>query len=75
VLVSTECEQNFPFATVEALNREISYHTPLLLSTREKDKSKKQPPFKFELGWLLKEGFFEVVSEVWKKENRGGTLM
>jgi predicted secreted Zn-dependent protease len=58
-------------ATVEALNREISDHTPLLLSTGEKAKSKKQPPFKFELGWLLKEGFFEVVFEAWKKENRG----
>jgi hypothetical protein len=41
----------------------------------EKPKPKKQSPFKFELGWLLKEGFFEVVSKVWKKENRGGTPM
>jgi hypothetical protein len=62
-------------ATVETLNREISDHTPLLLSTGEKGKPKKQPPFNFELGWLLMEGFFEVVSEVWKRENRGGTLM
>jgi hypothetical protein len=75
VLVSTEWEQNFPLATVEALNREISDHTPLLLSTGEKTKPLKQPPFKFELGWLLKEGFFEVVSEIWKKENRGITPM
>jgi hypothetical protein len=75
VLVSTELEQNFPLATVEALNREISDHTPLLLSTGEKAKPKKQPPFKFELGWLLKEGFFEVVSEVWNKETRGNTQM
>jgi hypothetical protein len=27
------------------------------------------------LGWLLKDGFFEVVSEVWRKENRGATPM
>jgi hypothetical protein len=60
---------------VEALNREISYHTPLLLSTKEKAKPKKQPPFKFELGWLLKEDFFERVSEVWDKETRGSTSM
>jgi hypothetical protein len=59
----------------DALNREVSDHTPLLLSTGEEAKAKKQPPFKFKLGWLLKEGFFEVVSEVWKKENRGSTLM
>jgi hypothetical protein len=75
VLVSTEWEQNFPLATVEALNREISDHTLLLLSTGEKAKYKKQPPFKFDMGWLLKEGFFEVIFEVWKKENREGTLM
>jgi exonuclease III len=38
VLVSTEWEQNFPLVTVEALNSEISDHTPLLLSTGEKTK-------------------------------------
>jgi hypothetical protein len=73
VLVSTEWEQNFPLATVEALNRDISDHTPLLLSTGEKVSPKKQPSFKFELGWLLKEGFFVVVSDVWNKETRGST--
>jgi hypothetical protein len=44
VLVSTEWEQNYPLAIVEALNREISDHTPLLLSTGENAKPKKQPP-------------------------------
>jgi hypothetical protein len=60
---------------VEALNREISDHTPLLLSLGEKSKTKGPAPFKFELGWLLREGFFDVVSEVWKKENKGTTSM
>jgi hypothetical protein len=41
----------------------------------EKAKAKKAAPFKFELGWLLKEGFFDVVSEVWRKESRGTTSM
>jgi endonuclease/exonuclease/phosphatase family metal-dependent hydrolase len=36
VLVIMEWEQNFPLATVEALNRKISDHTPLLLSTGER---------------------------------------
>jgi hypothetical protein len=35
----------------------------------------KQPPFKFEFGWILKDGFVDMVSEVWHKENRGVTLM
>ena len=75
VLVSTEWEQKFPLATVDALSREISDHTPLLLDTGEKDKGMKQHPFKFELGWLLKDGFFELVSEVWHKEKIGVTPM
>lgn len=33
VLVSTEWESKFPLSNVQALNREISYHTPLVLDT------------------------------------------
>jgi len=60
---------------VDALSREFSDHTPLLLNSGEENKSKSQtqPQFKFELGWLLCDDFFELVSEVWKKENKGGT--
>jgi hypothetical protein len=75
VLVSTEWEQFFPLATVEALTRNISDHTPLLLSTGDGVKPRRPPPFKFELGWLLKEGFFEMVSEVWTKESKGSSPM
>jgi hypothetical protein len=75
VLVSTEWEQKFPLATVEALNRDVSDHTPLLLSTGDGVKLKMLAPFKFELGWLLKEGFFEMVSEVWTKERNGNSPM
>jgi hypothetical protein len=38
VLVSTDWEKNFLLATMEALNREISDHTPLLLSKGEEAK-------------------------------------
>jgi hypothetical protein len=65
VLVGTEWELKFPLATVEALNRGISDHTPLLLDTGESNRGKNNTPFKFELGWLLRDGFFELVSEVW----------
>jgi endonuclease/exonuclease/phosphatase family metal-dependent hydrolase len=75
VLVSTEWEQHFPLATMVALNREISDHTPLLLSTEEAPKHSKQPQFKFELGWLLCEDFFCIVQEVWNKENKGNTSL
>ena len=36
VLASMELEQKFPLVTVDALNRKILDHTPLLLSTGEK---------------------------------------
>lgn len=61
--------------TVVALTREISDHIPLLLDSGDKEPDKKQSLFKFEQGWLLREGFFELVSEVWKKERRGTTSM
>jgi endonuclease/exonuclease/phosphatase family metal-dependent hydrolase len=53
ILVSTEWEQRFPLASVIALSRGISDHTPLLLDTGRASSSGSQPLFKFELGWLL----------------------
>lgn len=73
VLVSTVWEQHFPLATVIALSRDISDHTPLLLNAGEELSPKAPPLFKFELRWLLREGFLELVSEIWHKESRGST--
>jgi hypothetical protein len=47
-------------ATVDALTREISDHTPLLLSTGEDTQTTGQPLFKFECGWLLRDDFFLI---------------
>jgi hypothetical protein len=66
ILVSTEWEQRFPLASVIALSRDISDHTPLLLDTGRAPSSGNQPLFKFELGWLLREGFADMVKEVWE---------
>jgi hypothetical protein len=46
-----------------------------LLSVGDKPQKKSQLAFKFELGWLLKEGFFELVADVWNKEQKGVTSM
>lgn len=75
VLLSTDWEEKYPLATVRALNRDLSDHTPLLLDTGAKTRATKQPLFRFELGWLLREGFHELVTEVWRKENKGSTMM
>jgi len=47
---------------VQALTWEISDYTPLLLDTSNGTHGNKQSGFKFELGWLLREDFNELVT-------------
>ena len=75
MLTSTEWEQHFSKTTVVALSREISDHTPLFLDTGEDRGNNKQPQFKFEPGWLMREGFFDLVPEVWTKEQKGSNAL
>lgn len=72
ILMSRNWEQKYPLVTARALNRELSDHTLLLLDSGTKAQNK-QPLFKFELGWLLRDGFYDLVAEIWKKEDRGLT--
>ena len=75
VLVSTEWELNFPQATVQALTRDISSdHTPLLLTFGSSSGST-PPMFKFELGWLTRDDFRNVVIQTWQQECRGNTSL
>jgi len=71
VLVSTDWEQKFCLAVVQALTRDISDHTPLLLDCGTSTTQGNQLPFQFEFCWLLTNGFFEQVRDVWNNENRG----
>jgi hypothetical protein len=66
ILVSTEWEQEFPLANVVVLSRGISDHTPLLLDTGHAPSSNNQPLFKFELGWLLRDGLADMVKVIWE---------
>ena len=75
ILVTTEWEQKFPLAFVQALTREISDHTPLLLDGGEPSHRGNARNFKFELGWLTRGGFFDLVREVCESENRGWSPM
>jgi hypothetical protein len=72
ILVSMEWELKYPMVTVNALPRTISDHTPLLLNMAM---SSQHTPhlFKFELGWLLKDGFYDMVTWIWQKERKGST--
>ena len=64
ILVCTDFESKYPVTSVQALSREISDHTPLLCSTNSSSPAY-QPHFKFELGWLLRDGFCDMVRDVW----------
>lgn len=75
VLVSTEWEDKYPLSTVEVRDRNISDHTPLILSTGASTHQNTQPPFKFERGWLLRDGFFDLVADIWRSENHGATAL
>jgi hypothetical protein len=56
ILITTEWEEKYPMSTVQALTRGLSDHTPLLLNSGESSSTDTQPIFKFELGWLLRDG-------------------
>jgi hypothetical protein len=72
ILVCTDFESKYPVMTVQALSREISDHTPLFYNTNNPS-STYQPQFKFELGWLLRDGFCNMVREIWQSVITEGT--
>jgi hypothetical protein len=58
------------------VGREISSdHTPLLLNSSVPPQVAIQPIFKFELGWLLRDGFKEMVRDIWTNAIVGRTPM
>ena len=75
VLASMEWESMFPHSTVLALTREISDHTPLFLNTGDSSTLGNTPMFKFELRWLLRDGFFDIVKDIWENTVRGQTSL
>jgi len=66
ILVSTEWENHFPLSTVEPRDRHIFDHTPLVLNTGSSTHQTYNRPFKFERGWLIRDGFYEMVTNNWQ---------
>jgi hypothetical protein len=60
--------------SVRALERieRLSDHAPILLTT-EMPRPLCKRPFKFELGWLQREGFQDMVKMVWERLVSGNT--
>jgi hypothetical protein len=54
-----------PLSTVVALPWVISDHTPLIINIGKPSSGNNSPMFKFELGWLLRDGFMDMVRDVW----------
>ena len=75
ILVSTDWEQKFLISRVEALTRELSDHTPLLLDTGNTAHRGNNHLFKFELGWLSRDGFHDMVAKVWQIASHGNSPM
>jgi hypothetical protein len=73
VLVTTEWEEKFPLTTVQALPRVILDHTPLLLNSDKTSTSDNETSFKFEYGWLRRDGFVEMIREIWSSHTEGNT--
>jgi hypothetical protein len=59
--MTIEWEEQFSLTMIQALTREVSEHTPLLLNSDEPSHMATEPMFKSELGWLLRDGFVETV--------------
>jgi hypothetical protein len=75
VLITTEWEEKYPLTMVRALTREVSDHTPVLLSSGESSCMATQSMFKFELVWILRDGFMETVRDIWTHIVVGSTIM
>jgi hypothetical protein len=73
VLVSTEWELQFPLTSVEPRDRNISDHTPLVVNIGASTYQTGDRPFKFERGWLLRDGFYDMVANIWQSETEGST--
>src|SRR3954469_12772435 len=74
VLMDTDWEEKFPMVTVRALERieALSDHALLLLSFGSPPR-KSTNEFKFELGWMIRDGFYEMVKAIWEKPVDGQT--
>ena len=66
ILMDSCWENKYPLVTVRALERieAFSDHAPILLSTGTLTPPGKHQ-FKFKLGWLLRDGFDDLVKRIW----------
>jgi hypothetical protein len=71
--MTIEWDEKFPLTTVQALPREISDHTPLLLNFGGTSSRGTESLFKFKYGWLLREGFIDMIRDIYNSSTEGDT--
>jgi hypothetical protein len=69
--MTTEWELKFPLVSVQALDRGVSDHTPLLLDTGTLAFTGIGKHFKLELSWFQRDDFYDRVIEIWNKPVKG----
>ena len=76
VLMDSRWEDKYPLVTVRALEHieAFSDHAPILLSTGSLTSPGKHQ-FKFELGWLLRDGFDDLVKRIWSQPVVGDSVI
>ena len=72
-LASVEWEQNFPLVSVHALTRSGSDHTPLVIDSGDHAHLGNNAKFSFDLSWLRREGFFEMICREWRATSGGSS--
>jgi hypothetical protein len=53
----------------------MSEHTPLFFNTGEPSSLSNHTQFRFELYWLLRDGFIEMIKELWCNTEAEGSSM
>jgi hypothetical protein len=76
VFMDSAWELKFALVSVRVLPRieVLLDHPPILISTGTPS-SQRRRPFKFELGWLLRDGFLDMVKKVWQNPVAGSTAI
>jgi hypothetical protein len=75
--MDAEWETKYHMVSVRAMERieKLSDHAPLLLDTNSDKLHGKKPSFKFELGWLSRDGFEYMVKEVRNRPVKGSSTI
>jgi hypothetical protein len=69
--MSTEWEFKYPLVSLQALDRGVSDHTPLLLDTGTPAFKGNGKRFKLELSWFTHDDFNDRVIEIWNRPVKG----